>query len=86
MVRESEANARMLSMMHLSPTLDWVKIAEGQGVPPSRGTTAEEFLKQFEARMGTKGPRTAEAVFHAPRRRRPDTAGVLPCLCYHVHR
>jgi acetolactate synthase I/II/III large subunit len=48
-VRESDANARMQSMMHLdNPTLDWVKIAEGQGVPASRATTAEEFAHDYE--------------------------------------
>jgi len=47
----------MLSMLHLdNPSLDWVKIAEGQGVPATRATTAEEFHKQFEAAMSTKGP------------------------------
>jgi acetolactate synthase-1/2/3 large subunit len=61
-VREGEPNEKMLSMLHLNnPTLDWVKIAEGQGVPASRATTAEEFHKQFEAAMGTKGPHLIEA-------------------------
>jgi acetolactate synthase-1/2/3 large subunit len=61
-VREGDANAKMESMINLNnPTLDWVKIAEGQGVPASRATTAEEFHKQFEAAMGTKGPRLIEA-------------------------
>ena len=60
--REGDANEKMLSMLHLdNPTLDWVKIAEGQGVPASRATTAEEFHKQFEAAMDTKGPRLIEA-------------------------
>jgi thiamine pyrophosphate-dependent acetolactate synthase large subunit-like protein len=50
------------SMMHLNnPSLDWVKIAEGQGVPATRATTAEEFHQQFEAAMSTKGPRLIEA-------------------------
>lgn len=61
-VREGEANEKMLSMMHLNnPSLDWVKLAEAQGVPASRATTAEEFHRQFEAAMGTKGPRLIEA-------------------------
>ena len=50
------------SEMHLdNPTLNWVKIAEGHGVPATRATTAEEFHKQFEAAMNTKGPRLIEA-------------------------
>jgi acetolactate synthase-1/2/3 large subunit len=61
-VREGEANARMLSTMHLdNPTLDWVKLAEGQGVPASRATTAEEFHAQFEAALGMAGPHLIEA-------------------------
>ena len=59
--REGDASEKMLSMLHLDdPTLDWVKIAEAQGVPASRATTAEEFHKQFEAAMATKGPRLIE--------------------------
>jgi len=61
-VREGEPNAKMLSLLNLNnPTLDWVKIAEGQGVPATRATTAEEFHKQFEAAMGSKGPHLIEA-------------------------
>ena len=30
-------------------------------MPATRATTAEEFHKQFEAAMGTKGPRLIEA-------------------------
>jgi acetolactate synthase I/II/III large subunit len=49
-------------MMHLDiPSLDWVKLAEGHGVPASRATTAEEFHQQFETAMKTKGPRLIEA-------------------------
>jgi acetolactate synthase I/II/III large subunit len=45
-VREGEANEKMLSLMYLdNPSLDWVKVAEGQGVPATRATTAEEFHK-----------------------------------------
>ncbi len=61
-VREGDPNEKMLSMLRVdSPTLDWVKIAEGQGVPATRATTAEEFHQQFEAAMNTKGPRLIEA-------------------------
>jgi acetolactate synthase-1/2/3 large subunit len=61
-VREGEPTEKMLSMMHLdNPSLDWVRLAEAQGVPASRATTAEEFHKQFEAAMNTKGPRLIEA-------------------------
>ena len=61
-VREGDPNDKMLSMMHLdNPSLDWVKIAEGQGVPATRTTTAEEFHQQFQAAMSTKGPHLIEA-------------------------
>ena len=57
-----DANDRMLSTMHLdSPTLDWVKLAEGHGVSATRATTAEEFHQQFEAALAATGPRLIEA-------------------------
>jgi acetolactate synthase-1/2/3 large subunit len=61
-VREGEPNEKMLSMLHLgNPSLDWVKLAEAQGVPATRATTAEEFHRQFAAAMSTKGPKLIEA-------------------------
>jgi acetolactate synthase-1/2/3 large subunit len=61
-VRESDANSKMLSMMHLdNPVIDWVKLAEGQGIPATRATTAEEFHKQFAEALDCKGPRFIEA-------------------------
>jgi acetolactate synthase I/II/III large subunit len=61
-VREGDPNEKMLSMLRIdNPSLDWVKLAEALGVPATRATTAEEFHKQFEAAMSTKGPRLIEA-------------------------
>jgi acetolactate synthase-1/2/3 large subunit len=61
-VREGDPNEKMLTMLRIgNPSLDWVKLAEGQGVPATRATTAEEFHKQFEAAMSTTGPRLIEA-------------------------
>jgi acetolactate synthase-1/2/3 large subunit len=61
-VREGDPNEKMLSMLRIdNPSLDWVKLAEAQGVPATRATTAEEFHQQFEAAMSTKGPRLIEA-------------------------
>jgi acetolactate synthase I/II/III large subunit len=61
-VREGDPNEKMLSMLRIdNPSLDWVKLAEAQGVPATRATTAEEFHKQFDAAMSTKGPRLIEA-------------------------
>ena len=61
-VREGDANAKMETLMHLdNPTLNWVKIAEGHGVPATRATTAEEFHQQFAAAVSSKGPHLIEA-------------------------
>jgi acetolactate synthase-1/2/3 large subunit len=61
-VRECDANDKMQSMMHIdTPTLDWVKLAEGHGVPATRATTAEHFHQQFEAALGSAGPHLIEA-------------------------
>jgi acetolactate synthase-1/2/3 large subunit len=61
-VREGDPNEKMLSMLHINkPSLDWVKLAESQGVPATRATTAEEFHQQFATAMSTKGPRLIEA-------------------------
>jgi acetolactate synthase-1/2/3 large subunit len=61
-VSPGEANDRMLSTMHLDrPMLDWVKLAEGQGVSATRATTAQEFHQQFEAALAGSGPRLIEA-------------------------
>ncbi|MBM3302671.1 MAG: hypothetical protein FJY85_22310 [Deltaproteobacteria bacterium] len=61
-VRKGDANAKMQSMMNLNnPTLDWVKIAGGLGVPATRAGTADEFHKQFDAAIRSKGPYLIEA-------------------------
>jgi acetolactate synthase-1/2/3 large subunit len=44
------------------PDLDWVKLAEGMGVPASRAATASEFDRQLSAAMRERGPRLIEAV------------------------
>jgi acetolactate synthase-1/2/3 large subunit len=50
----------MLDLHH--PTLDFVALATGMGVPASRATTAEEFNEQFAAAVGRRGPSVIEAV------------------------
>jgi acetolactate synthase-1/2/3 large subunit len=61
-VRKGEANSKMEALMHVdSPTLNWLKIAEGHGVPATRATTAEEFHQQFATAMSSKGPHLIEA-------------------------
>lgn len=44
------------------PDMDFVALAAGMGVQASRATTAEEFNRQFEAAMQSKGPRLIDAM------------------------
>jgi acetolactate synthase I/II/III large subunit len=44
------------------PDLNWVKLAEGLGVPATRATTADEFIAQFRAAVNQTGPTLIEAV------------------------
>ena len=44
------------------PDLDWVRLAEGMGVPATRATTADEFLAQWNSAVKQSGPRLIEAV------------------------
>ena len=60
-VRDGAANARMASLTSLAnPTLDWVNIATGLGVPASRAASAEDFHGKFRSAMATKGPQLIE--------------------------
>ncbi|MGK2879946.1 MAG: acetolactate synthase large subunit [Mycobacterium sp.] len=45
-----------------SPSLDFVKIAEGMGVPARRTTTVEEFADALRAAFGEPGPHVIEAM------------------------
>jgi acetolactate synthase-1/2/3 large subunit len=50
-------------MMELTcPDLDWVKLAEGQGVPGSRAVTGDEFIAMFRDAVKRPGPSLIEAV------------------------
>jgi acetolactate synthase-1/2/3 large subunit len=62
-VRDDEPTPKMLSMLDLSqPSIDWVRIAEGMGVPAVAVTTAESFHAEFEQAMAQPGPRLIEAT------------------------
>ena len=64
-VREKELNLKIKSMLDLSnPTLDWVNISTGLGVPATRAGTAEEFHRQFEAALGAKGLSPNNHIIH----------------------
>ena len=45
-----------------SPTIDFVKIAEGMGVPARRATTAEELAAALTAAFAEPGPHLIEVV------------------------
>jgi acetolactate synthase-1/2/3 large subunit len=44
------------------PFLDWVRIAEGFGVPAVTVATAETLSQELERALSEKGPRLIEAV------------------------
>lgn len=44
------------------PDLDWVKLAEGQGVEAVRAATADEFIEHFRRAADQPGPYLIEAV------------------------
>ncbi len=51
------------SMLSLGePVIDWVKLAEAQGVPAVRCERADEFDRQFARLVAQAGPRLIEAV------------------------
>jgi acetolactate synthase I/II/III large subunit len=54
---------KALDLLDISrPTMDFVKIAEGMGVPARRATTAEEFADALRAALAEPGPHLVEAV------------------------
>ncbi|MCF6221294.1 MAG: acetolactate synthase large subunit [Robiginitomaculum sp.] len=63
----SNPGPKALSMLDLSnPTIDWVKLSEGQGVPAVRADTAEAFHKVLKDALAHKGPRLVEAIIPSP--------------------
>ena len=62
-VGATEGGPKAKEMLDLSnPTMDFVAIASGCGVPATRATTAEEFIEQFTAALATPGPHVIEAI------------------------
>jgi acetolactate synthase-1/2/3 large subunit len=45
-----------------NPNLDWVKLAEGMGVPGSRARTSDEFVDQLQDAIRQPGPKLIEVV------------------------
>jgi len=54
---------KAMDMLSLDrPDLDWVKLANGMGVPATRSTTAEEFNTQLARALATPGPSLIEVA------------------------
>ena len=59
----STPGPKALDLLDISrPTMDFVKIAEGMGVPARRATTAEEFADALRAAFAEPGPHLIDAV------------------------
>ena len=57
---------RAKEMLDISgPTLDFVSLSEGLGVPATRATTAEELADQLSRSLATEGPSVVEAIVPA---------------------
>lgn len=55
---------KALSLLDLSnPTLDWVSLAEGMGVPATRAETTQQFRDAMTQGVLKPGPQLIEAVF-----------------------
>jgi acetolactate synthase-1/2/3 large subunit len=60
-VGAGEPGKRAMDMLSLDrPTLDWVSLARGMGVPGRAVTTADDFNKALAEAMAEKGPRLIE--------------------------
>jgi acetolactate synthase-1/2/3 large subunit len=54
---------KALSLLDLTnPTLDWVSLSTGMGVPASSATTTDEFSSALKDAISSPGPRLVEAV------------------------
>jgi acetolactate synthase-1/2/3 large subunit len=59
----SAPGPKALNLLDLSgPTMDFVKISEGMGVPARRVSTAEEFAEALRAAFAEPGPHLIDAV------------------------
>ncbi|MCA3564378.1 MAG: acetolactate synthase large subunit [Methylocystis sp.] len=62
-VGASNPGRKALDMLSLDdPALDWVKLAEGMGVPALRCDTAEAFTAAFQSGLKERGPFLIEAI------------------------
>ncbi|PRX49126.1 acetolactate synthase-1/2/3 large subunit [Prauserella shujinwangii] len=62
-VGAESAGPKAKGLLDLSgPDLDFVRIAEGMGVPATRATTAEELAEQFRRALAEPGPHLIDAM------------------------
>jgi acetolactate synthase-1/2/3 large subunit len=62
-VGASNPGRKALDMLSLdNPALDWVKLAEGMGVPAVRCDSAEAFTSALKSGLKERGPFLIEAV------------------------
>jgi acetolactate synthase-1/2/3 large subunit len=62
-VEAGEPGEKAKHMLSLdNPTLDWVALAKGMGVPGKSVTTAEDFHKALSESVAGSGPRLIEVV------------------------
>jgi acetolactate synthase-1/2/3 large subunit len=62
-VGAAEDGKRAGELLHLGgPSLDFVSLAAGMGVPATRATTAEELAEQLRAALAAPGPHLIDAV------------------------
>jgi acetolactate synthase I/II/III large subunit len=50
-----------------APTLEWVQLARGMGVPHTQVSPADQFSDSLEAAFTTEGPSLIEPMLPAPR-------------------
>ena len=65
-VGAAEDGARARAMFDLGrPSLDFVALATGMGVPATRASTADELVEQLEQALAEPGPHLVDAVLRA---------------------
>ena len=63
----TDPGKKALSMLDLTnPSLDWVSLSEGMGVPAVRADTVTGFRTALEDALNQKGPRLIEAIIPLP--------------------
>ncbi|MEJ2604426.1 MAG: acetolactate synthase large subunit, partial [Gammaproteobacteria bacterium] len=62
----ADPGPKALSLLDLThPTIDWVSVSEGLGIPAARAETVQDFRQALGDALSEKGPRLVEAVIPA---------------------